>query len=330
MKTIEVITDLGHVDTVLGIAEQNKVLDTWHYDGGVDNRHVVKMLVTSESTQAILDSLQKTLSHSDESRVVVLAVEASIPRRDRESEEESKSKTSRSREELYQNVEKNAQLDRNYIFLVILSTIVAAVGMMENNIAVVIGAMVIAPLLGPNIALALGTVLGDHHLIVRAVSTLLFGIIIALATAIVLTVFYPSEILSEELLDRSSVRISSIAMAMASGAAAALSMTTGLSTVLVGVMVAVAILPPTAALGIMIGYEEYFLASRAFMLLAINIVCINLSANIVFLLKGINPRTQTEKKKARKLMIIYLLFWVLLLAILVSVLYRFVNVDGYL
>lgn len=320
MKIIEVLTDQGHFDTIMGIAEQYKVLDVWHYDVGAENRQVIKLLVSNEETQAILDSAQKVLSTSEVSRVVVLPVEATIPRH--QSDKQKKSKISTSREELYQDVEQNARLDRNYVVLVILSTIVAAVGMLENNIAVVIGAMVIAPLLGPNIALALGTVLGDRDLMLRAISTLFIGILIALITASLLTFVYPRSDFSQELLTRTDVGISSVAMALASGAAAALSMTTGLSTILVGVMVAVAILPPTVAVGLMLGYQNFTLAFGAFMLLAINIVCINLSANVVFLLKGINPRTRGEQKKAKYNMLLYFVIWVLLLVLLVMALYR--------
>lgn len=323
MKIIEVITDAGYVDTILSIAEQNNVPEVWHYPAGEDGRHVVRLLVSSEATQSILDSIQRVLSTSTVSRVIVLPVEATVPRYESNSKEATKTKTSTSREELYQNVEKNARLDRNYVFLVILSTIVAAVGMLENNIAVVIGAMVIAPLLGPNIALALGTLLGDRSLMLRAINALFFGILIALLVSYLLVLAYPSEDFSQELLARTDIGFGAMAMALASGAAAALSMTTGLSTVLVGVMVAVAILPPTAAAGLMLGYQNYTLAFGAFMLLAINIVCINLSANVVFLLKGINPRTMGEKKKAKINTIVYLMVWMLLLVILVAVLYQY-------
>lgn len=203
-----------------------------------------------------------------------------------------------------------------------LSTIVASVGMLEDSIAIVIGAMVIAPLLGPNIALAFGTVLGDSKLMLRAFTALLTGIIIALLTSFVISLIYPLEEFSKELSTRTVVGLSSVAMALASGAAAALSMTTGLSTVLVGVMVAVAILPPTAALGLMLGYYQYPLALGAFLLLAVNIVCINLSANIVFIFKGINPRTSGEKRKAKKSALVYLLIWLMLLASLLFMLLK--------
>ena len=323
MKIIEVITDEGHVDTILGIAEQLDVADCWRYPLAGDDRHVVRMLVPNELIQSVLDTSQKTISATDGSRIVVMPVEATMPRVENSDKAKSSSKNSTSREELYQSIERNARINQNYILLVVLSTIVAAVGMLEDSIAVVIGAMVIAPLLGPNIALAFGTVLGDGKLMLRALTALLVGIVIAILTSFAISQLYPIEEFSKELSARTIVGFGSAVMAFASGAAAALSMTTGLSTVLVGVMVAVAILPPTAALGLMLGYQQYPLALGAFILLAVNIVCINLSANIVFAFKGINPRTTGEKRKAKKSTRIYLLVWLILLASLLIVLLDF-------
>jgi uncharacterized hydrophobic protein (TIGR00341 family) len=322
MKIIEVITDQGHIDTILSIAEQFDVTDCWHYQLDEEDRRVVRMLVSNELIQVVLDTTQKTISASEGSRIVVMPVEATMPRVSNSDKTRSSSINTTSREELYQSIERNARIDQNYFLLVVLSTIVAAVGMLEDSVAVVIGAMVIAPLLGPNIALAFGTVLGDGKLMLRAFAALLVGITVALLTSFIISLIYPLEEFSKELSARTVVGLSSAVMALASGAAAALSMTTGLSTILVGVMVAVAILPPTAALGLMLGYHQYPLAFGAFILLAVNIVCINLSANIVFILKGINPRTSGEKRKAKKSALVYLVVWLMLLATLLIVLLK--------
>ena len=129
---------------------------------------------------------------------------------------------------------------------------VVAIGLLENNVAVVIGAMVIAPLLGPNIALALGAALGDMPLIWKAFKTGSAGIGLALFFSIGIGIWHPMDLDSPELMARTDVGVDSMALALASGAAAVISLTTGLSSVLVGVMVAVALLPPTATLGIML------------------------------------------------------------------------------
>ena len=71
---------------------------------------------------------------------------------------------------------KGSALDGSFVLLAVLSTLVAAIGLAENNVAVVIGAMVIAPLLGPNIALAFGTSLGDGELAWQALNISLAGL----------------------------------------------------------------------------------------------------------------------------------------------------------
>ncbi|NNG14097.1 MAG: DUF389 domain-containing protein, partial [Gammaproteobacteria bacterium] len=107
----------------------------------------------------------------------------------------------------------------------------------------------------------------------------------------------------------------------ASGAAAVLSLTTGLASVLVGVMVAVALLPPAATMGFMLGAGEYTLAGSAGLLLAVNIVCVNLSAKLGFLVMGIKPRTWLEQQRARQSMISYILFWILSLCVLITLIF---------
>lgn len=323
MKIIEVIADSGHLDTIKGIAEQQEVTEHWHTQESEDGRCVSRLLVDNDIRQVVLDALQGVLSTSETARINVIPIEASMPKPqvDETDEQDKKSTTAISREELYNTIEKNAHLDRNHLLLVVLSTIVAAIGLLENNIAVVIGAMVIAPLLGPNIALALGSALGDRQLIWDALKTNLVGIITALIVATIIGFAWPLALNSPELLSRTDVGLDGVALALASGAAAVLSLTTGLPSVLVGVMVAVALLPPTAAMGLMIGGQQYELASGAGLLLAVNIVCINLSAKLAFFMRGIKPRTWLEQKKARQSMAISIVIWILSLSFLVIVIY---------
>ena len=200
----------------------------------------------------------------------------------------------------------------------VFSTIVATIGLIEDNVAVLIGAMVIAPLLGPNIALAFGTALGDRVLITRALKTNLTGMLLALGLALLIGLLWPVNIESRELMARTDVGLDGIVLALVSGAAAVLSLTTDLSSTLVGVMVAVAILPPTATLGLMIASGNYHLALGAGLLLAVNVVSVNLAAKLVLLLKGVKPRTWLEKTRARQSILAYISFWLIILLILVA------------
>jgi len=319
MKLIEVIADDNITDTVSDIAERHNALDFRLAQKGEEGRQAIRMLMLDELVQPTLDALQNVVSSHPSARIIVIPVDATLPLP--EQSKKAKKSTATSREALYDMVSKNAVLDSNFIVLVILSTLVAAIGLIKNNVAVVIGAMVIAPLLGPNLALGLGTALGDVALMRKSLNTNLAGVTLAIGLSIFLGLTWPFDINSPELLARTDVGMDSLALALASGAAAALSLTTGLSSVLVGVMVAVALLPPAATFGLMLGHGQYQLAVGAALLLIANVICVNLATKIVFMVKGISPRTWWEKEKARRAMKIYILVWLSGLIVLAVIIY---------
>ena len=321
MKIIEVIADESYIDSIKNIVEKNDAPDFWVVSSDREERKVVRILVKPEQRQIILDALQEILATSFSYRVVVIPVEAALPREEAEEEIEITSATETTREELYNSIGKNARLNQTYLLLIFLSTVVVAIGLLKDNVAVVIGAMVIAPLLGPNLAMALGTALGDTDLMWKAFKTGLAGMSLALVLSIIIGVFWPLNIESRELLARTNVGLDSAVLAMASGAAAVISLTSGIPSILVGVMVAVALLPPAATMGLMLGAGQTDLAYGAAFLLAVNIVAINLSAKLGFLIQGIKPRTWLEKKKAKQSMQSYIIIWVLTLAALLLVIY---------
>ena len=224
-----------------------------------------------------------------------------------------------SREELYDLVASGVHLDTNFVLLVVLSTVVASVGLERNSVAVVIGAMVIAPLLGPNVAFAFATAIGDRALMLSATKSNILGIALSVIVAGALALLFAPNIDSPELLARSTLDYGGIVLGLASGAAAALSVTTGLSATLVGVMVAVALLPPAATVGIMAAAHRPDLAAGAAMLLGANVACVNLAAQLVFIVKGIRPRLWYERQSARKAVVVSLVTWIVLLAVLIGI-----------
>jgi len=327
MKYVEVVAESNSIDTISAIADKAKAHDTRHGSVGVDGMQPTRLLVSDDKLQSVLDALQNILGAQPTARTTVLAVETSlpIPEDDQRDQEDA---AIASRESLYEGVEKSTQLNLNYLVLVGLSTLVAAIGLIENNIAVVIGAMLIAPLLGPNLALSLGTALGDLRLVRKSILALLAGILLALALSAGLGSWWHLDKASPELLSRTQAGFESVALALAAGAAAALSLTTGLSAALVGVMVAVALLPPVAVMGIMLGRGQPGMALNAGILLAINIVCVNLASNLVFALKGIRPRTWLERAKAKRATLIYILAWLIALIVLILAVYARQNLSA--
>ncbi|MDX2425590.1 MAG: TIGR00341 family protein [Cycloclasticus sp.] len=323
MKIIEVITHHELISAVDSIGKEHGAIDQWVV-GSVDEeeRQVMRLLVDDKHRQAVMDALQNSLAANELTRIVVLPVEATIPHIETDDQEKEKTGAGGvTREELYHGISKNAELNSNFLLLVFLSTIVAAIGLIENNVAVVIGAMVIAPLLGPNIALALAAALGDTPLMWTALKTNLAGLSLALGLSLIIGLLLPTELDSQELISRTYVGMDSVVLALASGAAAVLSLTTGLSSVLVGVMVAVALLPPTATVGLMLGSGQMDLAIGAALLLAVNIVCVNLAAKVVFIVRGVKPRTWLEKRKAKQSMTTYMVFWIISLLVLLIAIY---------
>lgn len=320
MKYVEIIADAGSSDAVSAMAQKAEVQDFRLGVVGEDGMQQMRMLVSDDKLQSVLDTLQSLLSAQPTAHIVVLPVDMSLPKPDEEERKQEDAATE-AREALYEGVEKGVRLDINFVVLVILSSLVAAIGLITNNVAVVIGAMVIAPLLGPNLALSLGTALGDLSLIRKSVQTLVAGMLLAVTVPAGLGVFWSFDVTNHEVMLRTVVGIDSAALALASGAAAALSLTTGLSSVLVGVMVAVALLPPAAALGLMLGSGNIGLATGAGLLLIVNVVCVNLASKIVFDIKGIRPRGWREKKKAKRAKVVYVLGWFVTLLMLIGVIY---------
>ena len=289
-----------------------------------------RALVQAKQVEPLLDALQSSFIHHPEFRAVVQPVEASVPKVEEPKKEESetpedetgKKKKARdrvSRAELIAALEPATVANRVFLITVILSTVVAAIGLTKNSAAVLIGAMVVAPLLGPNMALALATTLGDAKLAGRALRTNLVGFVVALGLSMVLgwtellgsmvEVDGESHRLKSEILLRTQVDVYDLILALAAGAAGALAFTSNVLSSLVGVMVAVALMPPLVVVGMMLaaGYDEE--AGRAFLLLIGNIVCVLLAATTTFLLQGLGPRQWWREKasKRRSLVVVGLL-----------------------
>ncbi len=289
---------------------------------GVKERNIV---AEAEASQSLVDRLQEILQKEEPFRLLINAVEVSLPEPEmgEEEKQEKKKKAQRvMREELHKKVAGGAVCDRYFLLLVFFSTIVAAIGMIEDNVAVLIGAMVIAPFLAPNLALSLSAALGDYALMRRAVVTNLAGTMLALAVSAAIGFFWRFDGSPHELMARTEVYISAVFLALASGGAAVLSLTRGLSSVMVGVMVAVALLPPMAATGIFLGKGMLTEATGAALLLATNVVCINLSAKLVFFFQAVSPRTWWQKKKAKRSLGWFILGWALALAGLVFIILK--------
>lgn len=314
------------------LIENETTLDYyWHNETSNDGL-LIKLLISAEDTEKVLDRLEEKYSGRKNFRVILLSVEGTIPRvNNRKSsepeeanpeEEKEKNNWERvSREELYAEVSDSIRLSRNYLTLIVISSIIAAVGLVQDSVAVIIGAMVLAPLIGPNVGLALATTLGDVELGKAALKTGFAGMALALVFSILIGFVFPINPFIQEMVNRMDVHPTDIMVALASGSAGVLAFTSGVATALIGVMVSVALLPPLVVTGLLIGSGNIPEAVGAFLLFLTNIICINLSGVTTLILKGIRPRSWWEADKAGKASRLAVGLWTVLLAFLVFIIY---------
>jgi uncharacterized hydrophobic protein (TIGR00341 family) len=330
LRLIEVFLPLDQKERVQEVLKEHTVLGSWE-EKLLEGNILIRLLLPGEETEVVLDLMEKHFSTVANFRIILLPVEASIPRPEisPEAPPQPKAPPSQqkpdtkiagiSREELYADIEETINLSWVFIVLVLLSSVVAVIGILRNNVVVVIGAMVIAPLLGPNVALSFATTLGDINLARRAMKTNLFGILAALILSILLGFVLPVNPAMPEILLRTKVDLGDIVLALVAGSAAALSFTTGILSALIGVMVAVSLLPPLVTLGMLIGAGQWEMAFGAMLLLLTNLICINLAGVVTFFVRGVHPLTWWEENRAKKATRIAIVLWMFLLLVLAVV-----------
>lgn len=323
LRMIEVTVPAARVDDVYDSLSDAGLVDVWR-GAADDERGTVRALLAHEDVERVGDLLAETIGEGNGLRVVVVAVEATMPP-PAEPEEEAggdqgdKRPARVSREELYQDLEASTRLTGVYLATVLLSTLVAAVGLLRGDVAVIIGAMVIAPLLGPNVALSLAATLGDLDLALRSLRTNLAGVASALTLSVCMGALLPVDPAMPQIAARSAVGMPDLALALAAGSAGTLAYTTGLSGAVIGVMVAVALLPPLVVGGLLAGSGHWVAAGGAFTLLVVNVACVNLAGVATFLAQRVRPRLWHEEEKARKAAAVAIAWWLGMIAILVVV-----------
>jgi uncharacterized hydrophobic protein (TIGR00341 family) len=334
LRLIELILPEERGKEIPELIKEHEPLGIWN-ETIAEGKMLIHVLLTTEATEAVMDVFEKRFSGVDGFRVILLPVEASLPRpespekkpsqqEEPQPEQPPEEKVERiSREELYQDVVDASRISKVYFVMIFLSTVVAAIGLLEDSVTIIIGAMVIAPLLGPNVAFSLATTLGDIELARNSLRTNIAGILLSLVFSVMLGFIFKASPDVPQIALRIHVGIPSIVLALASGSAGALAFTTGVSAALIGVMVAVALLPPLVTFGMLLGAGHIYNALGALILLFVNIICVNLAGVVTFLLQGIRPLTWWEKDKAKRATRIAIFLWVSLLAILIAVILIF-------
>ena len=195
---------------------------------------------------------------------------------------------SQERSALYSGLDEGAVCDFDFLLMMGLSTAIAALGLLINSPAVIIGAMVVAPLMTPLIAAGCALVRGDLSLFYKSLRAMLLGSLVALGVSIVVGILIPNDTVTLEMLSRGKPDILDLFVGLFAGAAAAYA--TGrpkVITALVGVAVAAALVPPIATVGLALTERNILVAEGAGVLFITNLVAIVIGAAAMFYLMGI-------------------------------------------
>lgn len=204
---------------------------------------------------------------------------------------------SREREkEILADLEEAAKPHVPFFVLVATSTVIATFGLLLDSPAVVIGAMLVAPLMTPIFSLSVALIRGRARLLERAVATEAYGVGMAIGMAILIGLLVPEPDLTPEILARTQPTLFDLAVALAAGLAGAFALVREeVSPALPGVAIAVALLPPLAVVGLGLSMRRWDVAGGALVLFLANFVAIHLVSAGIFYLHGLATRTVERK-----------------------------------
>lgn len=196
-----------------------------------------------------------------------------------------------------------------YIAMTLISAIVATAGLLLDSAAVVVGSMVIAPLIGPALSASVGTVFNKQDLFLKGLKYQAIGICLAIVGAAIFAAVLRFTSLVPPGLDLTTVgeieerlapNLLSLFVALGAGVAGILSISTGLSVALVGVMIAAALIPPAAAAGIAIAWGWPMAALGSTVLVLLNVISVNLAGLLTLWYSGYRPEHWFEEETAHR------------------------------
>jgi uncharacterized hydrophobic protein (TIGR00271 family) len=240
--------------------------------------------------------------------------------------------TESAREKIYQSVLDSSNLDLEYVAMLAFAGLIALFGLLQNSVAVIIGAMLISPLMNPVLAAALALILGDWSLGRRAASVLAWSIGGVIALTWLVAWLTPLKQVTPEILARTNPNLLDMLVAVLAGLAGTLALRGGpvSMTIIPGVAIAVAVIPPLAVVGFSLSGQHGAMAWGGFLLFVTNLVSIMISAAVVFRLMGFAPHEDTQEGRAKlhKRMAVSALVLIILAVPLMQTLRRAVNQIG--
>jgi len=317
MRYLEITIPEGRRRAVLNVLDDAGV-DYVMSDETSGERYsdVVRFPLPNRAVEPVLDDL--ATADIGNARVVVITAETVISEefdavRDQYSGGGAKAQRT-SRQVLRTKADEFTPAFSTYLVMLLISAVVATAGLLGDSPAVVVGSMVIAPLLGPALAASIGIVTGDDDLRREGFVYQFVGVAVVIAASVGLGVlarlagFEPGGVdivVVAELEERVSPNLLSILVALGAGIAGILSLTRGFSEAIVGVMIAAALIPPSAAVGITAAWGMDGAALGALTLVVVNLLSINAAALVTLWVAGYRPQGPFEISPTRRSMLTY-------------------------
>lgn len=205
------------------------------------------------------------------------------------------------RSEVYSQMAEDARADVDFYTLMSLSSAIALLGLLLDSSAVIIGAMLVAPLMSPILSLAQGIVQGNPHLIQRAGASTFKGTVVSIGVSTALTLLLPVAQPTGEILARVRPNLLDLGVALAAGAAAAYAVSrASVAAALPGVAISVALVPPLGVVGYGLGTSRFDIAGGALLLFLTNLGGIVLVGVAIFLMMGFRPTRAERGVRARQ------------------------------
>ncbi len=220
-----------------------------------------------------------------------------------------------------QDIRQSATSSFDFFLLVVLSCSIATLGLVTDSPAVIIGAMLVAPLMSPIIGIGMSSITGDSFLARNSATALLRGAVLAVLLSSLMTFInarLPFVVLQElpsEVLARTHPSPIDLGIALAGGLAAAYALTRpNISAALPGVAIATALMPPLCTVGVGLALVRWDVAGGALLLFITNAITIAFAAALVFFLRGFSPDTHIINRRLPRSLIISALITFTLLA----------------
>jgi uncharacterized hydrophobic protein (TIGR00271 family) len=222
--------------------------------------------------------------------------------------------TSTDRAEAYVRIRRSTRPDTDYYILMALSAAIASMGLMLNSPAVVIGAMLVAPLMSPIVGTGMATILGDARFLRLTLAAVIRGVVVALVVSFLSGLLRLQEPITGEVLARTEPNLLDLAVALFSGFAGAYALCRSeAAAALPGVAIAAALVPPLASVGILFAGGEVRLGLGTLLLFSTNLVAISSAAVLVSLVLGFRPAPAKKSRQRLQLQSVRLAALLLLL-----------------